>query len=251
MNNRIFLNAEFLEKRIETFYGYGNYKGNYWFIGMEEAGDGSFKDTDERINLWVERGQEEIEDVAEYHIAMGCWDKKIQPTWKGLIRIVLSAKGKENITPDDVREYQFNELGRKDKETCLLELLPLPSPSINHWLYSEHSDLTKLPFLSDRDTYKKHCIEKRIDNISQRIKAYQPKAVILYGMGYEYYWRQIADVEFTKIDYSKKEYFFIGRNNQTVFIIAKHSVAFGTTNDYFHYIGKSITAKLAEKSFYP
>ncbi|BAY34333.1 hypothetical protein NIES2107_62380 [Nostoc carneum NIES-2107] len=43
MNNLPFFDDELLEKIIETFYGYGNYQGNYWFIGMEEAG-GDFKD---------------------------------------------------------------------------------------------------------------------------------------------------------------------------------------------------------------
>ncbi len=56
---------------------------------------------------------------------------RIQPTWNKLIRIVLSAKEKENINLENVRKYQINELGRKDKETCLLELFPLPSQSLN------------------------------------------------------------------------------------------------------------------------
>lgn len=131
MNNQGFFNDELLEKIVDTFYGYGNYQGNYWFVGMEEAG-GDFNDINNRINIWSNRGKQEIEDIAEYHIAMETWDARIQPTWKGLIRIILSAKGRENIDREDVRKYQINELGRKYKETCLLELLPLPSPSLKH-----------------------------------------------------------------------------------------------------------------------
>ena len=33
MNNQDFFDDELLEKRIEKFYGYGNYAGKYWFIG--------------------------------------------------------------------------------------------------------------------------------------------------------------------------------------------------------------------------
>ncbi|MBD2694520.1 hypothetical protein [Anabaena catenula] len=248
MDSQQFFNNELLEKRIETFYGYGNYEGKYWFIGMEEAGGEDFEDINFRINTWEKRGKNEIDDVAEYHEYMGWWDEKIQNTWKGLIRITLSANGKDNIDVEDIRKYQLDQLGRKDKETCLLELLPLPSPSIDNWIYARHS---QLPFLSDREIYRNYCIEKRINHISQRIKEHKPKAVVFYGMGYEYYWRKIADIEFTKIEVaktedSKKHYFFIGENNQTVFVMAKHSVAFGVTSDYFHYIGKSITTKLTE-----
>ncbi|WP_414755752.1 hypothetical protein [Anabaena sp. CCY 9910] len=138
MNNSIFFDDALLEKRIDIFYGYGNYQGKYWFIGMEEAGRG-FKDVNHRINIWAKREEKEIDDVAEYHIDMG-WPEgfqagaPIQPTWKGLIRTVLTAKGQEILSKEDIRQYQIEELGREQKETCLLELLPLPSPSINDWI---------------------------------------------------------------------------------------------------------------------
>ncbi|WP_414530923.1 hypothetical protein [Nodularia chucula] len=138
MNNPDFFNDELLEKLIETFYGYGNFQGKYWFIGMEEAGGVNFKDIDKRINIWGKRGQQEIEDVAEYNEALGYGAsfkpgaKLDVPVWRALIRIALSAAGNQNIDIEDVRKYQINELGRKDKETCLLELLPLPSPSLAH-----------------------------------------------------------------------------------------------------------------------
>lgn len=238
MNNPDFFNDELLEKLIETFYGYGNLQGKYWFIGMEEAGV-NFEDINNRVNIWSQRGQQEIEDVAEYNIDVGAWDEKLQPTWNKLIRIVLSAKGNKNINIEDVRKYQFNELGRKDKETCLLELLPLPSPSLAHWIYKDHS---RLSYLTDRNQYVKHCLENRINKISEKIKEHQPKAVVFYGMGYEYFWRKITktitDVEFLPTSSG----FLICRNSQTVFVISKHPVAPGLTNEYFHNIGKLIAA---------
>ncbi|MBN3870541.1 hypothetical protein [Nostoc sp. JL33] len=243
MLDQDFFNDELLKKRVDVFYGYGNYKGNYWFIGMEERGE-DFQDINKRINIWSNRGKYEIDDVAEYHIDMGTWDERIQPTWNKLIRIVLSAKGTGNIDIEDVRKYQINELARKDKETCLLELLPLPSPSLKHWIYGEYSKLT---FLSNRDTYENYCLEKRINYISQRIKEYQPKAVVFYGIGCEYSWRRITE-KITDVEFSPtSEGFLICRNSQTVFVIAKHPVARGVTSEYFHNIGKSIAAKIAEK----
>lgn len=269
MNSENFFNDEILEKRIDTFYGYGNYQGKYWFIGMEEAG-GDFPDIENRIDTWSDRGHREIDDVAEYHIAMGLtkeeklienisqstkwlnleaqWlNGRIQPTWRGLIRIILSIEGQENIKRKDVRQYQVEKLARNNKETCLLELFPLPSPAIKDWIFPKH---TKLDFLSDKDIYKKYCVDKRINHITQRITERQPKMVVFYGMGYEYYWRKIAhideftEIKFTKTEDSKIEHFFIGRNNQTVFVMAKHPVARGTTNAYFDYIGRKIADKL-------
>lgn len=242
MESQQFLNDELLEKRIETFYGYGNYQGKYWFIGMEEAGGEDFEDVNCRINIWEKRKHQEIDDLAECEQARGWWDDRIGMTWKGLIRITLSANGQDNINAEDVRKYQVEELGRKDKETCLLELFPLPSPSIDDWIYAKYSQLT---FLSDRETYRNYCVDKRINHITQGIKKHQPKVVVFYGMKYDYYWRKIANIEFTRKD-SKNHYFLIGENNQTVFVMVKHSVAFGVTSQYFHDIGKSIAAKLAE-----
>jgi len=265
MNSGNFFNDEILEKRIDTFYGYGNYEGKYWFIGMEEAG-GDFQDIENKIDTWSARGSREIDDVAEYHIAMGLTKEEklienisqstkwlnleaqwlnsgIQHTWRGLIHIILTIEGQEDIKPKDVRQYQVEKLARKGKETCLLELFPLPSPGIGHWIFNEHA---KLPFLYNRDTYIKHCVDKRINHISQRIREHQPEVVVFYGMGYEYFWRKIVDVNFTEIEFSKTERFFIGRNNQTVFVMAKHPVARGVPNAYFDYIGKVIADKLAK-----
>ncbi len=128
MDIQNYFDDELLEKIVNTFYGYGNYQANYWFIGMEEAG-GDFKDINNRINIWSNRGKQELEDLAEYHIAIGYGEMfqlgaAIQPTWNKLIRTVLSTKGTESINKEDVRKYQINLLGRKNQETCLLAYIP-------------------------------------------------------------------------------------------------------------------------------
>lgn len=65
--------------------------------------------------------------------------------------------------------------------------------------------------------------------------------VVFYGIGYEYSWRKIADVEFTVAS----EGVLIGTNSQTVFAIVKHPVARGLTKEYFYRIGRLIAEKLA------
>ncbi len=110
------------------------------------------------------------------------------------------------------------------------------------WIYSNYS---RLSYLCDRQTYEQYCLDKRINHIAQRIKENQPKAVVFYGKLYEYYWRKITqkitDVEFT----STSEGFLISISTPTVFVIAKHPVAFGATNKYFHSIGRAIAANQA------
>lgn len=69
---------------------------------------------------------------------------------------------------------------------------------------------------------------------------------MFYGIGYEDFWiritEKITDVEFSQTS----ECFSICRNNsKTVFIIAKHPVTVGLKNEYFHNIGRLITANLA------
>ncbi|MHC5743477.1 MAG: hypothetical protein ACYTXT_16445 [Nostoc sp.] len=245
MLSQDFFNDEFLEQRVDTFYGYGNYQGSYWFIGMEEGGGEDFQDINNRINIWSNRGNHEIEDIAEYHESIGYGAsfkpgaKLDVPVWRTLIRIILSAKGNDNIDLEDIRKYQIEKLGRKDKETCLLELFPLPSPSRKYWIYNEFS---QLPFLSTRQTYEDYCVETRINHIRQRIQEHKPKAVVFYGRAFKYFWRKITEnitnIEFTKPSESSLEDFFISRNNQTLFVMAKFPRAL--PNEYFHNIGRAI-----------
>jgi hypothetical protein len=122
-----------LQEFINGFYGYGNYHAPYWFIGMEEGGGGSFEEIRSRLNTWASRGRRELEDLADYHCAIGItryWDKpvRLQLTWNRLIQILISIKGLETFARDR-RHYQRDHLARENSETCLLELMPLPSPS--------------------------------------------------------------------------------------------------------------------------
>lgn len=63
-------NDALLEKYINTFYGYGNPAGNYWFVGMEEGGGSDFGDIERRLDSWRTRGEKQFEDLAAYHRAL-------------------------------------------------------------------------------------------------------------------------------------------------------------------------------------
>lgn len=227
---------QLLEAYINGFYGYGNYQAPYWFVGMEEGGGNSHEEIVGRLEVWSKRGHEELEDLAQYHRELGMSrffdaQAKLQSTWKQLIRVVLTANG-QTYDVETIREYQRSRLGTKDGETCLLELLPLPSPNIASWLYGEHSDL---PYLLNRETYGKHVTDSRIAHFQGRIIQHQPKAVVFYGIKYRVYWEKIAGIESWE---KSSEGVDFASNGNTLLVVAKHPVAMGSTNEYFRGIGK-------------
>jgi hypothetical protein len=190
-----------LEKFIHSFFGYGSYKADYWFIGMEEGGGGSLEEVASRLSCWRERGERQLEDVRAYHEALGINQffhepVKIQRTWAQLCRIVLASQGlSEDLRA--IKAYQKDKLGRQDGETCLMELLPLPSPGTDRWFYK---DWSKLGFLSCRDKYKEKVLPFRIRDIKERIEKWRPQSVVFYGTGYRAYWESIAEAAFVQIN---------------------------------------------------
>ena len=156
------LDDQLLKEFMHKFYGYGNYNGRYWFVGMEEGG-GLREVVAKKLEVWVGRGKRELEDLKENHNEIGRKVKipdffsenaKIQSTWKGLIRILLSVEDPDRDALNDreqVRKYQKESLGESRGCHCLVELLPLPSQSKKVWHYSEYSSL---PCLSSRQQYE-------------------------------------------------------------------------------------------------
>jgi hypothetical protein len=133
-----------------------------------------------------------------------------------------------------MRQYQKTRWGTLGGDTCLLELLPLPAPNIGSWLYR---DISSLPYLTSRETYRKSVVGSRIAHLRDRIRQRKPKAVVLYGSGYDSYWRAIAGVDSWE---QSEEGVSYKLNDSTLFISSKHPVARGATNEYFHSIGKFI-----------
>src|SRR5713226_7016665 len=103
MKTSTMFDDQLLTAFINHFYGYGNYDAKYWFVGMEEGGGNDFTEIVKRINAWDSRGRKELEDVAEYHKAIGItrlFDERprLQTTWNKMIRILLSAEGQRVST---------------------------------------------------------------------------------------------------------------------------------------------------------
>lgn len=230
------LNPDLVDAFIKSFYGYGTYQAPYWFIGMEEGGGDDLDDIARRLTAWDRRGRRELEDVAEYHRAIEITDLfegavRLQPTWNRLIRIVLTAENRP-VNSEIIREYQRTTLGRAAGDTCLLELLPLPSPSTQAWLYHGQQ---ALPYLASRETYREQVASLRVTTLKARVARYQPKAVIFYGQQYHAYWSEIADHP----DWVRASTGFQHAEHAgTLFVSCKHPAGRGLTHEYYHQIGQ-------------
>ncbi len=137
-----------------------------------------------------------------------------------------------------VREVQKNDWARSQGKQCVIELLPLPSPSTSHWLYSQHS---KLKDLASRTQYRERYRQPRIESIKKRIKHYRPPVVVFYSFSYLADWQMVVGSNFT-YDETRKLYW--QQRAETCFFVIKHPATKGITNEYFDTVGLFIREKV-------
>jgi hypothetical protein len=220
---------------MSGFYGYGNYRADVWFIGMEEGGGGSFGEVATRLSHWDKRGRMELEDARAYHLAIGMprffqQPVSLQNTWKQLIRVYLSLQ-KLPVSIEEIRGFQMNHLGQHNGDTALLELMPLPSPGRREWHYSQWSGLSNL---HSRETYYQSTMPGRIHHLWARITEHQPRFVILYGLTCLSHYEQVAGGSFSK----DTAYGIYTRVDEAILFAAiKHPAAMGASNQYFEEVG--------------
>ena len=200
---------ELIERFMKVFYGYGNLEGDYWFIGMEEGSGPDWEaDVLPRFVQWDSRGQSEIEHLRNFHFDIGIrnhWESvggnaiKLQFTWKRLIQTILTAKGVP-VTHESIGDYQSQHLGTLDGNSCLLELLPLPSPSVNGFGYV-HLANEQYPYFASRALYRNYIMDQRISRVREMLAKHQPRHVVLYGKSYVQQWNNLlTNVEWKQID---------------------------------------------------
>ncbi|MDT7542614.1 MAG: hypothetical protein QOE33_2518 [Acidobacteriota bacterium] len=186
---------------------------------MEEGGKATYSEVVRQIELWDKWGQKELIDVIKYAHEMGIYQwygekPKLQPTWRNLIRVFLTAEGQFSDN-ETMRHYQKTSWRTQSGETCLMELLPLPSPDATSWLYGE---ISTLPYLKNRETYEKYIVGSRIAHLKDRITHYKPKAVIFYGTSYDNHWKKVVGISSWE---KSPEGINYAVNNSTIFIATK------------------------------
>ena len=235
------LNSSALNTYLESFYGYGRWSAPIWFIGIEEAGGKAEREIEERLAVWASRGHQELEDAPTFYPASGnhAWHGESatpQATWKQLIRMLLLARGK---CDDDkaTLDYQRTQLGSSSGDTCLAELLPLPSPGTATWNYNRWSDL---PRLTSRQSYHAAMPGTRAETLKDRCSLYRPAVIIFYGLemadGTKLLpiWARIAGGWFDQA-IERKRILLCRRNEHTMFFVTRHPVS--ESQDYFGEIG--------------
>lgn len=229
-----------MKKFAQTKLGYGNPKGDFWFIGPEEGG--SAASLQERMNVWNELDSDEhFQDLKKFHLAYKNGTEhffegniKLQKTWNGVIEILFGIQGKEN-TLEAKKEYQSNQLGAEGGDTLLAELFPFASKS----LYD--SDWNELFGESKKDYWDKYA-NQRIQLITEQIEIYKPKLVVFYSMAFAHYWEQIINQVGGKkiIQNSSDTNVYIFRSTDTTFAIIAHPVAFSMNGDIKRKIGQTL-----------
>ena len=228
------LDSALLRSFMDEFYGYGSHQGPHWFVGMEEGGGNSEEEIARRLSVWNSRGRRELEDLCEFHLAVGIteWHSssaKIQKTWYPSVRILLILNGVDP-NPEIARAYQRDRLARPTSESRLSNLLPLPSPSRADWLYSAWSEL---PELCDRQGYSRAVMAFRTDHLATSIARHKPRSVVFYGESFMPSWARISGQSFEW----RKEGLAVAETPATRFVACQHPRQ-GVSNEYFDAVGR-------------
>ena len=224
----------------QTKLGYGNPKGDFWFIGPEEGG--SAASLQERMNVWNELGSDKhFHDLKKFHLIFKNGTEqffvgrvKLQKTWNGLIEILFGIQGKEN-TLEAKKEYQTNQLGAEDGETLLAELFPFASKSLND------SEWMELFGESKKDYWDKYA-NQRIELIAEQIEIYKPKLVVFYSISFQKQWMKIIEsLNAQPIEMNKNNLpITLFSNESTTFCITPHPVSIKMNGKVKYEIGKNI-----------
>lgn len=234
-----------LKAYCESFYGYGDASAPHWFISMEEGGGSSEEEIATRISAWEARGRRELEDLPDYHRAIGInkWSSDyppLQKTWYASIRILLILAG-ESPDIERSRRFQRGDLGRNIGNNRLSPLFPLPARSIDDWNYCAWVGDEQY---SNRASYRRHLEKLRTEHLRNGIETTKPRTVVFYGQSYRDYWRQIAGVTFERC----RDDWEVGSNGSTQFVICRHPAAQGVANEYFNAIGRFLLGSEAPVS---
>jgi len=202
------LDSELLENYMQNFYGYGNWKSDIWFIGIEECGGEDEDKVRRRLESWKSIRQENgLINIYEHHQNIGqahyLDEGTMQPTWRKPIKIMLSYQN-QSFNDENINNFQCKKLGRENN--VISNLLPLPCRSIEEkdWKYSQYSDTNYFLYLESRTMYISKVAQYRVQFFRKKLERYKPKHVIMYGKKLERYWDELVGVKIK--DKYKKRY---------------------------------------------
>lgn len=238
------INSEQIENYCTNFYGYGNWESPIWFIGIEENGGYSEEEVQKRIDSWM-RFKTPLIDNKEHHLSLNIegitklfTEGKCQRTWWKLIRLKLNYDD-DIVSNEKIQQIQKDEWGQLKSKSLIIEMFPLPSPSIADWKYKEWSQLN---FLNSRTEYFDFFATQRTKFIKNKIKKFKPKVVIFYANKLIKYWDLIIEDNFNSNAEKRKindNYFQFIKKDSTCFIQTPQPAGVWG-NDFWDKLGKEI-----------
>jgi hypothetical protein len=255
------LDEDLLRDYCNEFFGYGNLKGKYWFIGPEEGGGRCEEVIRNRLRLWDrDFRRAPIIDCREFHCSLiGCEGRSLcdlfqdpprrQPTWDRLIRVQLAAEGRPNITPDDVANVRVSGWGQTASDNCLLELLPLPCPSTGAREWLHHQWTKNDSVFQTRDTYEAEFFARREAGLKALIGEHKPQVLVFYGSGERWipHWSAIAGFDWLKVKptiHGESAYRGIFQCHDKTLYVLMHHPGECRRNAYFAWVGEEIKNRL-------
>lgn len=211
-----------LLEMARNHFGYGRWDAPYWFIGPEQGQKREENhDLTLRLLAWQKLKCPELCDCAQFHreINQDDWHdkRKLQPTWRKLIRLLKSFQGKSTDL-DELRAYQSGSLGSVNGETCVIELAGLAA---NNYLVPR-----------DRRAFR----SERINTIKSYIGIHQPKFVVMYGRRDSDAWDEIAEREIPQ-----RQIVVCGA---TALVAVPHPISRGTTNQFWEALGAELRERV-------
>src|SRR6266404_6945129 len=123
-----------LNEMARHCYGYGRWAAPYWFIGPEQGmGRSENDDLTRRVEVWCALGKHELDDCRKFHQRIGedKWHRtrpRLQSTWRPLILLLMTYLDRP-ADNERLRNYQRDEWGTLNGETCVIELCGIPAHS--------------------------------------------------------------------------------------------------------------------------
>jgi hypothetical protein len=176
-------NPDQSEDLSQRCFGFGKWCAPFWFIGPEQGlGRREPEDNlDKRYECFTKLESDGLCDLKEFHLCIGQpyyfskvagkRDLVLQLTWRRMILTLLSYKGVEDISRPLIRAYQSKSWGRKDGETCVVELSGLPARNLS--------------VVVDRETHR----PARLSELYTKIEEHKPTFVVVYGKSQHKHWR--------------------------------------------------------------
>lgn len=166
-------------KVIKNFIGFGNPRGAYWFIGIEEASEWEDDKEEDRRNIERFRRQilpavrDEIKTNEENRKKEG---KRFTRIYDYMSYLVLASTGRPSDDADCLR-YRNDKLLQEGGETFQTNLYPLGKRSIKHW----NEYCARLTGSATRKEYYKEIEPYRRSLIISKWEECPPAITICFG----------------------------------------------------------------------